>query len=497
MNYIFRAVKSLKERVGRTIIVLAVMLTVCIVVLAGFSIKSATEQAAILARQELGATVTLSVDQEKMMEAQRKQMQSQEGGQGGQRMKFTQTPVPLSYLDELVTSEYIESYSATTSGSTNIENMIAVGSEETEETTEESINSNKPSMGNMGDKMVGMGMASGDFTLIGTNNFNSVSSVLSGENTLVNGREITDEDLNTNVVMIEETFAQENSLEVGDTVVLVNPQDETKTLEVEIVGIYKSTAEIDEMAYRMSSMLPYNQVYAPYTLVNIFKGENYEEAVDSIVFHLNDPANVDAFIEAANNTGIDFDTYKLDANNKAYETMMGPIENVASFSNTTLILVTAFGAIILALIIMLSIKDRTHEIGILMALGEKRSKIIYQLLAEMVIVLVIAIGVSGICGNTISDLVGSKLIQNEITSAEENTKSQGMDGMIRPNKGSMNIALGVGVNVEPIDTLDINMNVSDFSKMAGLSLLLAIVATLIPSISIMRLNPKTILSKHS
>lgn len=503
MNFIFRAFKSLKERVGRSIIVLAVMLTVCIVVLSGFSIKSATEQAAVLARQELGATVTLTVDQEKMMEAQRQEMQGQEGGQGepgGQRMKFTQTPVPLGYLNELATSEYVVSYSATTSGSANIENMVAVGAEETEETTEESTSNDRTGMENMRDKMPVMGMSTGDFTLLGTNNFNSISAVSNGESTLISGREITDDDLNSNVVMVEETFASENSLEVGSTMTLVNPQDETQTIEVEIVGIYKSTAEISEMAYRMTSMLPYNQIYAPYTLVNTFKSESYENAVDNIVFYLNDPANVEAFVEEGNNTSIDFDTYKLDANNQAYETMMGPIENVASFSNTTLILVTAFGAIILALIIMLSIKDRTHEIGILMALGEKRSKIVSQLLAEMVIVLVLAIGVSGVLGNTISNVVGSKLIQNEISSVEEDSINQGMNGMSRPNKGSMNIALGMGnggVNVEPIDTLDIDMNASDFGKMASLSLLLAIVATLIPSISIMRLNPKTILSKHS
>ena len=494
MNFIFRALKSLKERVGRTIIVLAVMLTVCIVVLAGFSIKSATEEAAILARRELGATVTLTVDQQKMMEAQREQSSSQGSGQDAKRMKFTQTPVPIGYLDELVTSEYVESYSATTSSSANIENITAVGNEETEEVIEQSASSAEKS--SMGDKMPGMGITTGDFTLIGTNDFNTSSATLSRENTLVTGREITDEDLNSNVIMIEETFATENNLEVGSTVVLVNPQDETSTIEAEIVGIYKSTAEISEMAYRMTSMLPYNQIYAPYTLVNTFKGEGYEDAVDSIVFYLNDPANVEAFIEEGNNTSIDFNTYKLDANNQAYETMMAPIENVASFSNTTLILVTVFGAVILALIIMLSIKDRTHEIGILMALGEKRSKIVYQLLAEIVIVLVVAIGVSGVCGNTISNVIGSKLIQNEITSVEDNMQSQ---EMARPNKGSMNVALGVGSgsSVEPIDTLDINMNVGDFGKMAGLSLLLAMVATLIPSILIMRLNPKTILSKHS
>lgn len=498
MNFIFRAVKSLKERLGKTLIIFAVILTVCIVILAGFSIKSATEKAAILARQELGATVTLSVDQQKLMEAAR---ESFEGGQPGEfgtgnRIKISSTPVPLDYLDELKDSEYVIGYSVTSSTNVNVDGVNQVGQDEDESETGDQTQGGIGMMMPGGGKMPGMSMA--DFSLVGINDFNSTSDVLGRESELTSGRELTEEDLGQNVVMIEENLAIENNLSVGDKITLLNTDDE-QIGEVEIVGIYTSSSEISEMAYRNLSMLPYNQIYAPYTLVNEIKGDSYDNAVDSMKFYLDDPANVEAFIEAGNNTTIDFETYKLDANSAAYESMMGPIENVASFSTTTLILVMLFGGAILALIIMLSIKDRTNEIGILMALGENRKKIVMQLLTEIVIVLVLAIGVSGLCGSPIANIVGNKLVQQEISSTEEEQNFMDM----RPgggNKVNMPMGMGFGMGstkVDTIDSLDINMSGSDFGKMSILALLLACIATLIPSISIMRLKPKAILSKHN
>ncbi|MEG0295290.1 MAG: ABC transporter permease [Clostridium sp.] len=493
MNFIFRAFKSLKERIGRTIIIFAVMLTVCIVTLSSFSIKSATETAAILARQKLGAQVSLTVDREKVMKTQQLETQNS-GGEPG-RFKITSNPIPLEYLEELKTSSYITEYSLTSSTGVNLDGLTAVGVEETTTTTSDKTNSmignmpggNKSPMGNQG-----------DVTLYGINSFESDSSVISGDNTLVDGRELEAEDLGSNVVMLEETFASENSLVVGSKLNLVNTSDETSIIEVEVVGIYKSTTEVDEMAQRMTAMLPYNKIYAPYTLVGSFKGEEYASAVDNMIFYINDPANVEAFVEEGQNTSIDFNTFKLDANDQAYEAMIGPVENVASFSNTTLILVTLFGGVILALIIMLSIKDRTNEIGILMSLGEKRSKIISQLIVEVILVLTLSIGVSAVLGNTISDVVGNKLVQNEISTQEE--ESTGMPGMNQGQNrepGKFNQSNMAATNVEVIDELDISMSGSDFGKMATISFVLAIIATLIPSIAIMRLNPKTILSKHN
>ncbi|MDL2417787.1 hypothetical protein P6F46_10370 [Bacillus shihchuchen] len=53
--------------------------------------------------------------------------------------------------------------------------------------------------------------------------------------------------------------------------------------------------------------------------------------------------------------------YELDAKDNVYKQMIGPIENIASFSKTIVIMVSIAGATILRLIIMLSIKERRKE----------------------------------------------------------------------------------------------------------------------------------------
>ena len=104
-----------------------------------------------------------------------------------------------------------------------------------------------------------------------------------------------------------------------------------------------------------------------------------------------------------------------------YDQMMAPIENVASFSKITLVVVTVFGAGILGLIIMLSIKERINEIGILMSLGEKRIRIIGQFLVEVLVILVIALSVAAFTGSSISKVATDKLLANELQTESQAT----------------------------------------------------------------------------
>ena len=228
MNYVFRALKSLKERSGRTIIIFAVMLTVCAVILSAFSIQSATDAAAILARQKLGAEVSLTVDREKMMEKLQSELNAGQPTEGGKpnRMTFTSSPIPLEYLDELKGSSYLINYSVSSTTGANLQDLLAVGVEESESTEEtEALQQGGGFMGMNPGGMMQMG-SQGDVNLVGVNNFNTYSSVISGDIELIEGREITEEDLDTNVVLIEETFASENSLEVGSKFTIVNTEDE-------------------------------------------------------------------------------------------------------------------------------------------------------------------------------------------------------------------------------------------------------------------------------
>ena len=181
--------------------------------------------------------------------------------------------------------------------------------------------------------------------------------------------------------------------------------------------------------------------------------------------------------------------------------MIKPIENVGSFAKTTVIIVGVCGALILCLIIMLSIKDRRNEIGILLSLGEKKFKIIAQFAVEILLILSISLGVSLVAGNSISNVIADKLISKEVTAIEASSTNMSQDGMKMPGEDGR----GFGFrgpnnlnkeNTEVIDELNVSVTGTDYLKMSGISVLISILAVLLPAINVMKLQPKTILSKH-
>jgi len=171
---------------------------------------------------------------------------------------------------------------------------------------------------------------------------------------------------------------------------------------------------------------------------------------------------------------------------------MEPIENVGSFSKTIVIIVAIAGAAILSLIIILSLKDRRYEIGVLMSMGESRFKIVSQLLAETLIVACIAFSISTFTGNAVAQKIGTNLLQNEINATENQKNSQ------PSTSGVMMIGPGgtMDEKVDAIDKIDVGVNSKDLQKLYLIGFLIVILATAIPTISIIRFNPKTILSKN-
>jgi len=79
---------------------------------------------------------------------------------------------------------------------------------------------------------------------------------------------------------------------------------------------------------------------------------NSSDGIDSVVFYVDDPENIEEVIVYAEKTDIDLETYKLSANDKEYENMIKPIENVASFSKILVIIVIVAGAMIISLILL-------------------------------------------------------------------------------------------------------------------------------------------------
>ncbi|MCS4474951.1 ABC transporter permease [Clostridium botulinum] len=178
--------------------------------------------------------------------------------------------------------------------------------------------------------------------------------------------------------------------------------------------------------------------------------------------------------------------------------MVGPIENVGSFSKTLVATVSIAGAMILVLIIALSLKDRKYEIGVLLSLGESKFKVISQLIVEVLLVASIAFATSAFTGNLAANKIGDTLLANEIevtesSSAQENQNFGGR-GTMAVGPGRMNS--NVTKNADVVKEMDVSVTSKDLEKLAGIGLLIVIASAAIPTISVLRFSPKTILSKR-
>ncbi|TDL78897.1 ABC transporter permease [Peribacillus frigoritolerans] len=486
MNFIKRGFLSVKARAGKSLLQVFIFTVICVFVLSGLSIQSAAEKSSVLARESLGGEVTLNVNMEKLMEQQRSQSTE------GERVRFQPVPIPEESAEELTSYSQVKGYNFLSSTFGTAANFEPIENESTNTTETEE-----------GGPVGGMGggpMSAADITLQGVMFTDSVQSFLNSESTIVEGRHLTDEDLEKNVTVIEKTLAKDNELAVGDKVTVQSTADEETSLELEIVGIYETASAGTDLGGRnVTAMNPYNLLYVPYTAASALKGADYEGTIDQAVYYMNDPEKIDSFTdEAKEKSSIDFETFKLDANDQTYQQMIGPINNVASFSKNVVYLVTVAGAVILGLIIMMSIRERKYEMGVLLAIGEKKWKLACQFLFEILIVAVLALGVSSFSGQAVAKQFGDQLLSQELTQTEETASNPASFG---GGRGGMGMGGPIGMQqsaaeADPIDELQIEVTGKDLGILFGIGLLIAIISALIPALSILRLQPKTILTKQ-
>jgi putative ABC transport system permease protein len=133
-------------------------------------------------------------------------------------------------------------------------------------------------------------------------------------------------------------------------------------------------------------------------------------------------------------------------------------------------------------------KDRKYEIGVLLSLGETKSKIVTQLLAELIIIATIAMTISLGTSSIVSNQLGESLLENQIEMSEEQSEDnfgRGM-GMIQSQTSTS--------DVEVIDELNINAQATDYIILYALGYLIIIGSLIIPIMQILKYEPKTILT---
>ncbi|ENL8329954.1 ABC transporter permease [Listeria monocytogenes] len=498
MNFFKRAWLSMKARKGRSVLQLIIFTVVCVLILSGFTIQSAADKASELAREQLGGTVTLTVDREKQMQAMRDEAASSDSSSTESKPQFESSPIDVSDANELAKLNHVASYNyysstqALASGFDPIESSgdTSSSSDETSTTTE----TQGPGGGQGGPQMV-----DADLSISGLLDSATSTDFEAGTSELTSGVAITSADKDKNVAMVEENLAEENDWKVGDSFTVTSSDGNTK-VTLKIVGIYKTTDSGSDMAQNFSFLNPYNKVYVPYTVANTIKGSNYKNTVDSAVYTMDDAANISAFEKEAKKVdSIDWDTFKLDANDTLYQQMIGPINSVASFSKNVVYIVSIAGALILGLLVMMQVRDRKYEMGVLLAIGEKRGKLIAQFFVEILIVALVSFGLAAASSHYVAQLAGNQLLAQQNSSTNETTTSTENRG---PGGGGQGGPGGFGEsvsnltkNTEQIKELDIQVTLEDMLKMGGIGIGIAFISVLLPAALVLRMNPKTILTK--
>lgn len=489
MNYIKRALQSLWAKKGRTLMLIAVFSAILIFVLAGLTIRSGAELATTNAKKSVGATVTLATNREALMKKTEATGESSRPDPGS----FEQTPVNLSDAEKIAKLANVKSYSFEASTSADQSSGITPISTTSEE------DSSEEASGSFGGQGAPGSMSQGDFQIKGVSESSTYSEFSAGTASLVAGEAITSKDEGTNNVLIEESLAEANELTVGDTFKIKDSDD--KDVEVTIKGIYKTSSSSDSMGARFNFMNPANTIFSSYTLVNNLSGSD-GKTIDSAVYHLDDPKEMASFVKKANQL-IDSETFSLTTNDQMYQQMLQPLNNVSSFAKNIVLLVAAAGVIILTLIIMLSIRERKYEIGVLLSLGESRTKVIAQFFVEIVICMLFALGIAAASGNVVGNAVGNQLLNQQTTSQEANTQTNpagnggpGQGQMPSGNaspRGGAQMGGNPFTQTEAIQELNISLQPMEIVSLAGIGLGISLFSIVLSSAGILRLNPKKIL----
>ncbi|MEJ6833435.1 ABC transporter permease, partial [Listeria monocytogenes] len=422
MNFFKRAWLSMKARKGRSVLQLIIFTVVCVLILSGFTIQSAADKASELAREQLGGTVTLTVDREKQMQTMREEASSSDSSSTESKPQFQSSPIDVSDANDLAKLNHVASYNyysstqALASGFDPIESSGDTSSSNDESST--TAETQGPGGGQGGPQMV-----DADLSISGLLDSATSTDFEAGTSELTSGVAITSADKDKNVAMVEENLAEENDWKVGDSFTVTSSDGNTK-ITLKIVGIYKTTDSGSDMAQNFSFLNPYNKVYVPYTVANTIKGSDYKNTVDSAVYTMDDAANISAFEKEAKKVdSIDWDTFKLDANDTLYQQMIGPINSVASFSKNVVYIVSIAGALILGLLVMMQVRDRKYEMGVLLAIGEKRGKLIAQFFVEILIVALVSFGLAAASSHYVAQLAGNQLLAQQNSSTNETTTS--------------------------------------------------------------------------
>ena len=306
----------------------------------------------------------------------------------------------------------------------------------------------------------------------GTNNTAKNTLFSSGVFKLKQGRHLGENDRKK--IIIHEAFAQKNNLKIGNEVELnlINTsgkKTETQKTKFEIIGIFDGKKQ--EKYTGLSSDFSENTIFSDFkTTMQSLNLPGGEGLLSKITLYTETADQLDEAIIETEKININWSKYKIEKNNTAFKDNLESIAGIKNIINLMTYLIIIGGSVVLSLILILWLRERIYEIGILLSIGASKLQIISQFIIELVLISIPTIISSFILGNLVFSLITKGLSEAEETSS---------------------IVSSFTNNIFGLDSLAV------FMQSYSILITIIILSVIIASTMILVKKPKEILSKIS
>ena len=255
-------------------------------------------------------------------------------------------------------------------------------------------------------------------SLIGNKDMALDANVLSGNVTIKDGRMITEDDVD--VCVISEELAEKNNLSVGNRIQFNNRRDaeHAAVFAAEIVGIYTVRQNMTPVmagdTWRSENII-FTDLGFPEKAEGSTSGALYEKAY----FKVADVDQYDKIKKEIQEVDIGWERYDLIDNNGNIDTMSQNFNDLENVSRILVFVVAGASLIILFLVFVFWMKGRVQEIGVLLALGTPKIKILGQIVLEALMIAAAAIILSFTAAPAASNITADYLVQQQVQQAEE------------------------------------------------------------------------------
>lgn len=251
-------------------------------------------------------------------------------------------------------------------------------------------------------------------TLEATNNTKRNILFSSGVFTIKEGKNIEENDKNS--ILVHEEFAKQNNLKLGDELDLelldMENNGKVKNHKFKIIGIFSGKKQ--ETYTGLSSDFSENMVFVDYSTSQkiLNKAENNQIA-NKILMYSNSAESTDVALNKLKELKIDESKYFVEKDSNAFEESLESVSGVKHIIKIMTYSIMLGGIIVLSLILILWLRERIYEIGILLSIGISKIQIIMQFIFELVFISIPSIIASLFLGNVLLKVIVEGFINSD------------------------------------------------------------------------------------